>query len=122
MERRPRGELEAEVMNVLWSSDDWMTPREVQESVSSTRRPLAYTTVMTILVRLLQKGMLQREESGRGFAYRAVAGRDEWSAQRMHEVLAQSSDPRLTLNHFVESMTPKEARLLRRSLDERRHA
>jgi len=120
MDRRPRGELEALVMSELWKGNDWMTPREVQEAVSTPKKPLAYTTVMTILVRLLDKEMVERQQSGRGYAYRAVTGRDEWSALRMHDFLTSSGDQLTTLNHFVESMTPKEAKLLRRSLDRRR--
>ena len=120
MERLPRGELEAQVMDVLWNADTPMTPREVHAQVTTPKRRLAYTTVMTILVRLWNKGMLDREASGRGFAYSPVASRDAWSAQRMRELLESSGDPLLTLNHFVESMSTKEASQLRRSLDARR--
>ena len=120
MKRLPRGELEAQVMNALWDSDDWLTPREVHEAITTRRRPLAYTTVMTILVRLWGKGMLDRQASGRAFAYRPVASRDEWAAQRMHEFLDASGDPLLTLNHFVDSISAREATQLKRMLEARR--
>jgi predicted transcriptional regulator len=120
MARLGPGELEARVMDVLWSSDGPMTPREVQEVVSTTRRPLAYTTVMTILVRLWEKGMLTREERGRGFIYEPVVDREEWTAQRMRDLLDESGDRAAALTHFVGSIGAREATQLRRALDGRR--
>jgi predicted transcriptional regulator len=115
-----RGELEARVMDVLWSHDEPMTPRDVHTAISTTRRPLAYTTVMTILVRLWEKGMLDRKEHGRAFAYEPVAGRDEWTAARMHDLLEQAGDPGAALTHFVRSIGAREMAQLRRALDGRR--
>jgi predicted transcriptional regulator len=107
-------------MDVLWDSDEWMTPGSVQEAVTTARRPLAYTTVMTILVRLWKKGMLERRSAGRAFEYRPLSDRDAWAAQRMREVLETSGDPSVTLNHFVDSISSKEASQLRRSLEARK--
>ncbi len=120
MVKRARGELEARVMDVLWSEDEALTPREVHERVATARRPLAYTTVMTILVRLWEKGMLERETRGRAYAYRPVTGREEWAAQRMHELLEQTADPAAALTHFVRAIDGREAAQLRRALDGRR--
>ena len=120
MKRLPRGELEAQVMDVLWDTDGWMTPRDVHLAITTARRPLAYTTVTTILVRLWQKGMLERESAGRAFEYRPVSSRDEWAAQRMQDLLEGSGDRLQTLHHFVESISAKEATQLRRVLDERK--
>ena len=120
MKRLQRGELEAQVMNALWDTDAWMTPRDVHAVITTPRRPLAYTTVMTILVRLWTKGMLEREPSGRAFAYRPVATRDEWAAQRMHELLEASGDRSLTLNHFIDSISTREVAQLRRAIERRK--
>jgi len=107
-------------MDVLWADEGWMIPRDVHRIVTTPRRPLAYTTVMTILVRLWTKGMLDREPRGRAYAYRPVAGRDEWTAERMHALLEDSGDPAAALTHFVHSIDAREARQLRRALDGRR--
>ncbi len=120
MKRLPRGELEAQVMDALWDGDSWMTPRDVHVAITTPRRALAYNTVMTILVRLWNKGMLERHAAGRAYAYRPVASREEWAAQRMHDMLESSDDRLLTLNHFVESISPREATQLRRVLDARK--
>lgn len=105
-------------MDALWDAGEAMTPRVVQTTVSTSSRPLAYTTVMTILVRLWKKGMVQREERGRSFAYRPTSGRDEWAARRMQEILERSSDPAATLSHFVHGISADDMKKLRRSLDE----
>jgi predicted transcriptional regulator len=107
-------------MNVLWNAEGWMTPGDVHAAIATARRPLAYTTVTTILVRLWQKDMLERQLAGRAFEYRPVSSRDEWAAERMQELLASSGDRLQTLHHFAESMTAKEATQLRRLLDQRK--
>jgi predicted transcriptional regulator len=107
-------------MDLLWDADGWMTPGEVHRGIATPRRPLAYTTVTTVLVRLWGKGMLEREAAGRAFAYRPVVSRDVWAARRMQQILEVSGDPRLTLNHFVDSISPREISQLRRVLEARR--
>src|SRR5437867_5856617 len=102
-ERLPMGELEAAVMEVLWSRGGWSTPGEVHE-VLTARRPLAYTTVMTILVRLWQKGRLERQRDGRAFAYRPFQSREENAAARMGEVLKGVANRPAALSHFLQSL------------------
>ncbi len=118
VKRRAAGQLEGEVMSALWDADGWMTPRDVQGVVSTGRRPLAYNTVMTILVRLWQKGMVDRRQSGRSFEYRPRSGREQWTAARMQDLLHNAQDPSLTLQHFVSGITRREAAELRRMLDD----
>jgi predicted transcriptional regulator len=60
--------LEAEVMDALWRADRPLLVREVVDRLNAGRaRPLAYTTVMTVLSRLAGKGILVRGQQGRGF-------------------------------------------------------
>ena len=120
MKRLPRGELEAQIMDVIWDAPEALTPHEVQLAVSSSRRPLAYNTITTVLVRLWDKGMLERMPVGRGFAYQPIAGREEWAAQRMREVLDASGDPLSALHHFVDAISAREATELRKVLESRK--
>jgi predicted transcriptional regulator len=58
-------------MRVVWAQGD-CTVRSVREQLEHDRsRPLAYTTVMTILARLHERGLLSRSKVGRGYVYRA---------------------------------------------------
>lgn len=117
--RLQRGELESLIMDVLWDRDQWLTPGDVHE-ITHRRHPLAYTTVMTIMARLWKKGMLDRRQEGRAFAYHPISTRDEWAAQQMGESLAAAGDPAAALGHFVSTMNTKNRDQLRRALNRRR--
>lgn len=114
--RRGMGELEAEVMSILWASDDWMTPREVLEHLESDP-PVVYSTVMTILRRLWKKGIVNRERSGKAFTYRPVKGEGEQTAERMSQLLNAADDPDAALTHFLAGLDVRRRRQLRKFLD-----
>ena len=67
--RRGPGHLEQEVLGILAAAARPLTPGEVRDRID---RDLAYTTVMTVLSRLADKGSAAREPRGRGYAYAAV--------------------------------------------------
>lgn len=113
MKRLGRGELENQVLDVVWGAPGAVTPRQVHEQLSTTRE-LAYTTVMTILVRLCKKGLLEREPAGRAFAYRPRISREERAAARMSDALTSAGDPSLALTHFVDSLSPDQVDELRK--------
>ena len=115
------GELEGLVLDVVWDADGPMTPREVNEALRP-QREMAYTTVMTILVRLCQKNLLTREPVGRGFAYRPTVSREERAASRMEEVLSAAGDRSVALAHFVESLPAEQLDDLRRMVSRSRRS
>lgn len=115
VKRRAMGALEAEVSAALWASEKALTPAEVREAVGGD---LAYTTVMTILTRLWQKGRLDRERSGRAYAYRPAVDEAEHFAGRMYDTLAEAKDREAALSRFVDELTPTETTLLRDLLDD----
>jgi len=119
MPKRPMGELEAAAMDILWDRGGWSTPGEVHE-VLARQRPLAYTTVMTILVRLWEKGQLERQRDGRAYAYHPVQSREEYVAARMGKLLATASDRSVALNRFLDTIDPSDRTQLRRLLRGRR--
>jgi predicted transcriptional regulator len=100
------GSLEAEVLEELWAAADWLSGREVWERLGDRSR--AYTTVMTILGRLVDKGLVERVEEGRGHVYRAAGDPDELTAQAISSLLAATADPRSALAHFVEGLDDPE--------------
>lgn len=116
------GELENLVMDVLWSSDEPLIPGDVHRALGE-RRPLAYTTVMTILTRLWHKGLVDRRPQGRAFAYWPLLSREARAATRMSDVLAKAGDTSLALAQFVGSLPADQQaelrKVLRRSQTER---
>jgi predicted transcriptional regulator len=72
MTRDYLGPLGRRVMEQLWGAGP-QTVAQVLEALNiGADRPLAYTTVMTILVRLHQKGYVSRSATGRTYTYQAA--------------------------------------------------
>jgi predicted transcriptional regulator len=112
---RKFGELEAAVMDRLWSREAPATVREVLTDLSGSRQ-LAYTTVLTVMDNLHKKGWLRREPAGRAYRYAPVAPREEYGARLLHDALRAGGDPAGTLLRFVGQMSPGEAAALRDAL------
>ncbi|MGH3813431.1 MAG: BlaI/MecI/CopY family transcriptional regulator [Pseudonocardiaceae bacterium] len=113
---RQLGQLEAAVMERLWSWDRAATVREVLEDLQRDRR-IAYTTVMTVMDNLHGKGIATRELDGRAYRYRPAQSREEHTAAIMEQVLSSSSNPRAALLHFVQQIPPEDLAQLRTMLD-----
>ena len=103
---------ESELMALFWDRG----PSTVQQLVDALDRKLAYTTTMTILVRLYKKGLVEREPAGRAFAYRPRVSRDQRAAERMNDALTSAGDASLALTHFVESLPADQVHELRAAL------
>jgi len=113
---RQFGELEAVIMDRVWDQGRPMLVREMVEDLRGDR-PLAYTTVMTVMENLHRKGWLRRERDGRAWRYEPTGSRSGYTAALMNEALATSNDRRTALAHFVLQMSPHDAGLLREALD-----
>ncbi len=110
------GDLERSVMDVLWSATEPLTVRQVHNALSEDR-DLAYTTVMTVLVRLAGKGLASRQLDGRAWLYSAALSREGLTADAMHSALNEDPDDRsAALVAFVEKVSADEADLLRQAL------
>ena len=85
-------DLEAEIMEVVWASGwDWFSVADVHRRLSE-RREIAYTTVMTTVSRLFEKGLLERERQGRRYVYRARLGREAFFREVTRKVLDHLPD------------------------------
>jgi predicted transcriptional regulator len=115
---REFGELEAAVMQVVWSHGKPVTVRVIAEQLNETR-PLAYTTVSTIVERLRGKGVLTRARVGRSFQYAAVQSSDAHIAQLLGEALRSAASPSAVFMHFADQLDPDDAVALRAALDQR---
>ncbi|MFP5318209.1 MAG: BlaI/MecI/CopY family transcriptional regulator [Acidimicrobiia bacterium] len=111
----PFGPLEAELLHLLWSRGGWLSAPDAHEALAA-HRPLAYTTVSTVLIRLWQKGHLERVRDGRAFAYRAVHTKEQHTAARMAGLLAELDDRPRALSWFLEFLDADERAQLRRLL------
>ncbi|WP_416069741.1 BlaI/MecI/CopY family transcriptional regulator [Streptomyces sp. AK02-01A] len=113
--RRRQGELEAQVLSALCQAPGPATAAWVQERLDCD---LAYTTVITILTRLLTKGAVSRQRSGRSFAWQATSDEAGLAALRMRRVLDGEADRRAVLASFVTALSADDERMLRTLLNE----
>jgi predicted transcriptional regulator len=77
--------LELLCLNALWSLGEGNV-KAVLEIVIRTR-PLAYTTIMTVLDRLVRKGKVSRRKVGRAFVYKPEASREQLRRAALREFL-----------------------------------
>src|SRR5437870_9447999 len=113
--RRGSGELEGEVLAALWAATEPLVPAAVQAAVGGD---LAYTTVMTILVRLHDKGVIERTKVGRAFAYRPVVAETEVVADHVRRLLAHGNDRAAVLQGLIDGLRPEDETMLRAMLAE----
>jgi predicted transcriptional regulator len=112
-------ELEAEVMEELWTRGE-ATVRMVMEALNQrTSKKRAYTTYMTILMRLHRKGVLDRRREGKTDLYAPKLDRAEFMTSRarveIEGLVAEYGD--VALSHFAEqvaSLDPARRRALQR--------
>ena len=82
--------LELECLKALWRIGDG-TVKDVR-LVLTEQRNLAYTTVMTVLDRLVRRGSVERKKAGRSFVYTPVLGREELRRLAVQELLGTFFD------------------------------
>ncbi|MFJ9539163.1 BlaI/MecI/CopY family transcriptional regulator [Streptomyces sp. NPDC101225] len=111
--RRARGELEREVLAALWAVGGPATAVVVHEKVGDDT---AHTTVLTILTRLCDKGLVTRRREGRSFVYTPVDDRSGMAAAGMHSLLDKGGDRAAVLARFVSDLSVEDEQLLEQLL------
>lgn len=114
--RRASGALETEIMTVLQGAGRPLSTAEVQRMLADE---LAYSTVVTILSRMHDKGLLVRAKAGRAFQYAPVSDEPGLVARRMHQALQERPDRHMVLARFVDTLSDQDERLLRELLEGR---
>ncbi len=87
----------------------------------TARRPLALTTVATIMSRLERKRVLSHRREGRQYVYRAMVTRSEVRRSKVKELTENlfGGDPAALLSHLVKTdeVDPEELKRIREMLD-----
>jgi predicted transcriptional regulator len=106
-------ELERRVMDVLWQEPTReLAGRDVADALPN----YAYTTVTTVLDRLVHKGLVHRRMEGRTIRFATVGTRGAHTAVLMHEALAADDDPASALVRFAETLSHPQIDVLLRAL------
>ena len=110
------GELERRVMDILWDGPEHeFTGRTVADELPE----FAYTTVATVLDRLVRKGLVQRRTDGRRIRFSAVGSQGAHAAVLMRQAMDGGEDADAALVSFARSLPPGQAAILRAALDSR---
>lgn len=96
-------------MAVLLGVDEPMTAAQVRAAMGDT---LAYTTVMTVLSRIAEKGLAVRTRQGRAHVYAPIRDGAEVTAMRMRRLLDADDDRAAVLARFVGSLTDADEAIL----------
>ncbi|HHD11527.1 MAG TPA: hypothetical protein ENK42_03720 [Deltaproteobacteria bacterium] len=116
------GPLEGVIMEVLWKKGG-LTGREVYKEVLRAKK-VAYTTVLTVLERLVNKGLVKKEKGEEGYIFSALYSKGEFEGFVAREVLKgvlELSQSTAIVN-FVDLLAeedPKELERLKRLVEEK---
>jgi BlaI family penicillinase repressor len=97
---------ELEVLQIIWEHQP-CTVREVMELLSS-KRPRAYTSVMSLMNVMAEKGMLDQKPQGRAFIYTARVSRDKTQSGLLGDLLNRAFDgsAKSLVTHLLEQTAP----------------
>ncbi|GIN92375.1 transcriptional regulator [Siminovitchia terrae] len=98
------GPLEAKIMDILWCHDE-MTIKDVQQSLER-EKPMNFNTVMTVMNRLVEKGVLQKRTEGRSYVYRPVQSRMEFLNAQSKEMTNELMDEfgNVVVSHMLDAL------------------
>jgi predicted transcriptional regulator len=114
-QRRGYGDLAQAILDLVGRSGTPVTPAQVRDALGGD---LAYTTVMTVMARLHDRGLLARRRAGRAYAYTIVGDPAQVTARRMHRLLDVDADRAGVLARFVDGLSSDDERLVRALLEQ----
>ena len=89
------GTLEGEILNAVWTMEENgrntkdISVNEVLSAINSNGNIRAYTTVKTVMDRLVDKNLLKRQKSGKKFCYKSVESREEMARTAISKLATQ---------------------------------
>jgi predicted transcriptional regulator len=116
------GPLETDVMDIIWDKDE-VTVRDVYLELKEART-IAYTTVMTTMGRLTEKGLLHRTEDHPAHRYSALITREQYARSTVKSVVdwLVSHFPDPAVAYFVDRVEEEDERViesLREAIEQR---
>ncbi|WP_261303176.1 BlaI/MecI/CopY family transcriptional regulator [Paenibacillus andongensis] len=107
------GPLEAKIMEILWTNSLEMTIKDVQQKLDQAKI-INFNTVMTVMNRLVDKGILQKKSVVRSFKYKPVVTRDEFMETQSKELTFDLIEEfgSLAVTHMVDALDKVDPDLL----------
>jgi BlaI family penicillinase repressor len=116
------GRVQKAVMEIVWELGE-ATVNQVRDKLVR-RKPLAYTTVLTVMQKLEKAGWLTHREGGRAYVYRPTESRDEAGRSSLRQFIKRvwGGDPLLLFQHLLDDqcLSPEDLDALRKMINKRR--
>lgn len=111
------GTLENEILNAVWSMEESgisaksISVSEVLSEINNNGNIRAYTTVKTVMDRLVDKNLLKRQKSGKKFCYKSVESREVMAASAINKLASQyfNNDIRSLMRELEKQCTTLNA-------------
>lgn len=107
------GPLEAKIMEILWDSEE-LSIKDVQERLEQGSKPVAFNTVMTVMNRLVEKGILQKRLQGRLSLFRPHQSKDQFIEEQSKKLTENLLDEfgGVVINHMLDALKEADQTLL----------
>lgn len=107
------GPLESKIMEILWTSSSDMTIKDVQQKLDEDKA-INFNTVMTVMNRLVDKGILQKQSVARSFHYKPVMTMDAFMETQSKELTFDLIEQfgSLAVTHMVDALDKVDPELL----------
>ena len=116
MSKRKQGGLESAIMGCLWDRPAGLSSKQILALLGDDE--LAITTVLTVLSRLDDKGLLlKKQEGGSKLLFTATNTREAHTAALMLDAMQDFTNPSLVFSHFASSLSADQLRKLKDVLD-----
>lgn len=113
--RKP-GELESAVLNALWDFPEGLTSTQIHAILGD--ESIAMTTLLTVLSRLVEKELVEKESVGsRSLVFRPAQSRERHVAEQLARSLAQVDKPQLVFAHLKNLIPPNSYEQIKKSFD-----
>jgi len=113
-------DLELAIMEIVWQKGQ-ATVRDVYEAIQPIR-PLAYNTILTVLTKLKEKGIVSSQPQGKAYLYTPLVSETEAAKRSITKVMEQffAGSARSLVAHLIEtrSVKPDELEQLKQLVDE----
>ncbi|MGE8018839.1 BlaI/MecI/CopY family transcriptional regulator [Peribacillus frigoritolerans] len=106
------GPLEANIMEYLWDKDE-QSIKAVQQSLE-VDKPINFNTVMTVMNRLVEKGILEKRSEGRLSLFRPVQSKEEFFEEQSKKLTENLLDEfgGVVISHMLDAMKDADQGLI----------
>lgn len=106
------GSLEAKIMEILWVENE-LSIKEVQQRLEKDK-PINFNTVMTVMNRLVEKGILEKRSQGRLSLFRPIQSKEDFIEEQSKKLTDNLLDEfgGVVINHMIDSLKEVDQTLL----------